>query len=68
MPHEIREQLYAEEAQYVERQRKQGASQAGYPPINITNVMPAQTPQTSTPESGGLLSCDHSAQLGILGL
>lgn len=69
MLHEIRE------ARYVERQRKQGASQARYPPINITNVMPAQTPQASTPcsvlttpESGGLVSCDHSTQLGIPGL
>ena len=75
MPHEIREQLFAEEAQYVERQRKQGASHASFPPINITNVMPAQTPQASTPgsipatpESTGLVSCDHSARLEIPGL
>ncbi|EAQ88970.1 hypothetical protein CHGG_05589 [Chaetomium globosum CBS 148.51] len=74
MPHEIREQLYAKEAQYAERQRKQGASQANFPPINITNVMPA-TPQASTlssvpatPESTGLVSCDHSARLEIPGL
>ncbi|KAK4031449.1 hypothetical protein C8A01DRAFT_21320 [Parachaetomium inaequale] len=70
-----REQLYAEEAQYMERQRKQGTSQAGFPPINITNVMPAQPPKASTPcsvpampESTGLLSRDRSAQLEILGL
>ncbi|KAK3353543.1 hypothetical protein B0T25DRAFT_623475 [Lasiosphaeria hispida] len=66
--------LYAEEVQYMERQSKQGASQANFPPINITNVMPA-TPQASTlssvpatPESTGLVLCDHSTCLEIPGL
>lgn len=75
VPDEIREQLYAKEAHYIERQRKQGASQAGFPPINITNVMPAQSPQgftpcsvPATPESTGSLPCDHSVQLEIAGL
>ena len=65
VPKEIREQLYA---QYMERKRKRGACQTGFPPINITNVMPAQTPRASTPysapvtpESTGLMPCDHSA-------
>jgi hypothetical protein len=75
VPDEIREQLYAEEAQYIERHRKLGAPQAGFPPINITNVMPAQTPPASTPssvpatpETTGSLSRDRSAQLEIPGL
>jgi hypothetical protein len=48
IPDDIREQLYAEEQQDVERQRKRRASTvAGLPPINITNVLPPQI-QTST--------------------
>ena len=43
IPNEIRKQLYAEEQQNGERQRKRKAtSQASYPPINITNVLPHQ--------------------------
>ena len=49
-------------------------SQANFPPINITNVMPA-TSQASTlssvaatPNSTKLLPCDHSTQLEIPGL
>ena len=46
VPEEVREQLYAEEQQAEERQRKRRArSPANYPPINITNVLPAQSPQ-----------------------
>ena len=48
VPDEVREQLYAEEQQAGERQRKRRAvSPANYPPINITNVLPAPSPQAS---------------------
>ena len=48
LPEEVREQLYAEEQQGVERQRKRRApSVASCPPINITNVLPAQSPHAS---------------------
>lgn len=41
VPDDIREQLYAEEQQDVERKRKRRASSlANCPPINITNVLP----------------------------
>lgn len=44
VPDDIREQLYAEEQQDVERQRKRTASSVtGLAPINITNVLPSQT-------------------------
>jgi hypothetical protein len=44
VPDDVREQLYAEEQQDAERQRKRIASMvAGLPPINITNVLPSQT-------------------------
>ncbi|KAF4534642.1 uncharacterized protein LTHEOB_12920 [Lasiodiplodia theobromae] len=43
VPDDIREQLYAEEQQDAEHRRKRRASSlAGYPPINITNVLPSQ--------------------------
>jgi hypothetical protein len=49
IPDDIREQIYAEEQQDVERQRKRRASTiAGLPPINITNVLLSQTPTSST--------------------
>ena len=42
VPDDVREQLYAEEQQDAERQRKRTASTvAGLPPINITNVLPS---------------------------
>ncbi len=49
VPEEVREQLYAEERLAGERQSKRRAqSPASYPPINITNVLPAQSPRAST--------------------
>jgi hypothetical protein len=40
---DIREQLYTEEQQWLERrQRTRSTSTAGFPPINITNVLPPQ--------------------------
>ncbi|RYO92895.1 hypothetical protein DL766_009127 [Monosporascus sp. MC13-8B] len=55
VPDEVREQLYAEEQQDGERQRKRRApsSLASCPPINITNVLPAQSPQAPTPYPAG---------------
>ncbi|GKT52041.1 LOW QUALITY PROTEIN: uncharacterized protein ColSpa_12222 [Colletotrichum spaethianum] len=48
MPDDIRDQLYAEEQQHAERQRKTNAPSTGnYPPINITNVLPASSPLAS---------------------
>ncbi|KAI0162831.1 hypothetical protein BJ166DRAFT_279643 [Pestalotiopsis sp. NC0098] len=41
MPDDLREQLYAEEQQYLEGKRKRDISPPGrLPPIQITNVMP----------------------------
>jgi hypothetical protein len=52
VPEDIRDQLYAEEQQDVERRRKRRAtSPAGCPPIHITNVLPHQGPAASPPES-----------------
>ncbi|KAM3064619.1 hypothetical protein ACMFMF_011893 [Clarireedia jacksonii] len=47
VPEDIREQLYAEEQQWLERrQRTSSTSAASFPPINITNVLPPHTYQT----------------------
>jgi len=54
VPSEVREQLYAEEQQEAEHQRKRKArshSLADYPPIQITNVLPSQYPEASTARS-----------------
>ncbi|EMR89256.1 hypothetical protein BcDW1_2127 [Botrytis cinerea BcDW1] len=41
VPEDIREQLYAEEQQWLERrQRTSNTSTASFPPINIANVLP----------------------------
>jgi hypothetical protein len=41
VPEDIRQQLYAEEQQHIERQRKSTSStSSGHPPIHITNVLP----------------------------
>jgi hypothetical protein len=47
VPEDIRQQLYAEEQQWLERRQKTtSASTANCPPITITNVLPSQTYQT----------------------
>jgi hypothetical protein len=47
VPEEVRQQLYAEEQKAIEkRQKPPSASAANFPPINITNVMPAAPYQT----------------------
>ena len=54
VPHTFQEQLYAEEQQHVERQQKDRRHRsASYPPINITNVLPTQSPQASYPTELG---------------
>ena len=64
VPNDIREQLYAEEQQDVERQRKRRASTiASLPPINITNVLPSQTPTSSIE----MVPSKPSSPLEILG-
>ncbi|TVY71304.1 hypothetical protein LSUE1_G004473 [Lachnellula suecica] len=46
VPEDIREQLYAEEQQWLERRQKTSSTSAGnFPPINITNVLPPQAYQ-----------------------
>ena len=43
VPEDIREQLYAEEQQWLERrQRATNTTTGTFPPINITNVLPTQ--------------------------
>ncbi|KAJ5982455.1 hypothetical protein N7451_012555 [Penicillium sp. IBT 35674x] len=54
VPESIREKLYIQEQQRLERQKGGTQSPNGYPPINIINVLPAQAsplsmPNTSTP-------------------
>jgi hypothetical protein len=47
VPEDIREQLYAEEQQRRERQStRNNVSTPAFPPINITNVLPAQSHQS----------------------
>jgi len=47
VPKHIRDQLYAEEQQWLRRhQRAISAPAANFPPINITNVLPGQSHQT----------------------
>lgn len=47
VPEEVRQQLYAEEQKAIEkRQKLPSTSAANFPPINITNVMPAASYQT----------------------
>ena len=47
VPEDIREQLYAEEQQWLDRrERSRSSSTANIPPINITNVLPQQSYQT----------------------
>jgi hypothetical protein len=49
VPGSIREKLYIQEQQRLERQKGGTQSTNGYPPINITNVLPAQTSSPSVP-------------------
>jgi hypothetical protein len=52
VPEDIREQLYAEERQRLERQPKPNNVATPFPPINITNVLPHshQSPMASSNE------------------
>ncbi|OGE46894.1 hypothetical protein PENARI_c093G12216 [Penicillium arizonense] len=49
VPESIRERLYIQEQQRLERQKGGTQSTNGYPPINITNVLPAQASPLSVP-------------------
>jgi hypothetical protein len=50
VPPEVRHQLYAEEQQWQDRKAKETAtSPLSIPPINITNVLPGHSQQTSLP-------------------
>ena len=52
VPDRIREQLVAEERQWLERRPKAAANAASpFPPINITNVLPSSHPPASRPTS-----------------
>lgn len=47
VPDDIREQLYREERQRLERQPKSNNVSSPFPPINITNVLPQSQPSTT---------------------
>lgn len=51
VPDSIREKLYIQEQQRLERQKGSHQTAAGYPPINITNVLPAQSSSASVPNT-----------------
>lgn len=69
VPDDLREQLYREEQQDLEHQRKRRApSLASYPPINITNVLPGQVSAGySTLESTEVEPLRHFVHLQIPG-
>lgn len=53
VPEQIREQLFTEERQRLERQTKAASCSTPYPPINITNVLShsSQSPMASSVDS-----------------
>ncbi|PSN61087.1 hypothetical protein BS50DRAFT_505256 [Corynespora cassiicola Philippines] len=55
VPEDIRQQLYAEEQQRLERHRSRSSS--SLPPINITNVLPVPSSQFSVP-AASVPACD----------
>lgn len=72
VPDDIRQQLYAEDQQYLEGQNR--ASRGKYSPIHITNVLPGSYGQGSSITSGpttqlppGLGPAGASTNLGIRG-
>jgi hypothetical protein len=74
VPEDIRDQLYAEEQQDVERRRKRRAtSPAGCAPIHITNILPPQGLAANSPEStpapaeAGLSTSPRPTHLEIAG-
>ena len=63
MPLDVRQQLYVEERQRQDRKTKENApSPLSIPPINITNVLPAHSQQTSL-QGGeqGVVTSVHSS-------
>jgi hypothetical protein len=72
VPDDVRQQLYAEDQQYLESQSR--ASRGKFTPIHITNVLPSSHGQGSNVSSGpttplphGLGSAPVSVNLGIPG-
>jgi hypothetical protein len=66
VPEDLCEQLYAEEQQRLERRQGQsGMSATTYPPINITNVLPAQSPQPSIITSSAATPVSHASSCAI---
>lgn len=76
VPEDIRRQLYAEEQQHVERQRRRTAASSGaVPPIQITNILPGQSSQSTsvysaaaTPAPADEIPCRSSVRVDIPGL
>lgn len=58
VPHDIRENLYCEEQQWLDRKSISNQSAIGNscPLINITNVLPSQSPPSGGPLSRAFLS------------
>jgi hypothetical protein len=56
VPESIREKLYTQEQQRLERHKGAAQSPAAYPPISITNVLPAQSPPLSVSNTPTLMS------------
>jgi hypothetical protein len=51
VPEDIRDELYAEEHQRLERRQVASKSSPSMAPINITNILPGNSPQASVPTS-----------------
>lgn len=71
VPHDIRENLYHEEQQRLDRGSvsRQSANGNSCPPINITNVLPSQSiPSASPPLSAQTVAMQDSGCLNIPGL
>lgn len=70
VPHDIRENLYREEQQRLDRKSvpKQPSISTSCPPINITNVLPSQSPPSGSPLSTEDVPVRDSGCLDIPGL
>lgn len=66
VPDDIREQLYAEEQQRLQRQpRSTNASTPSFPPINITNVLPSSYSSPTVSTLDPALTAAHSRANGV---
>jgi hypothetical protein len=69
VPENIREQLYAEDQQKLERQSKFNYATPGFPPINITNVLPSSSRQSPESSSASMFeSSAVSSEITALGI